>query len=435
LSNFEPLTREQARAIVDHVVEFDQYTQPMQRRLRDFVEAAMPSYVVSSALARRVNGKPSKNPRYLQRRPDLARPRDRHLAEMCARLDRGIPSGKPVHFPVNAVLAGRRGTIADPALSLPPLVVYSPVHYQELPELFMDFICSLTGKSPSTTGFGSEGALTKGPFNALPPVVDLNNAVVSAILTGYAGFTTAAGYVGPQYRVDHDISMLVPEVWCRMQVEERDPRFLIENGFLEKLNDFERNGRKVLASRLGYRITALFAERFLGRIFETPDTVFSEEMLRPELQDPDAFAAGVNAIIEAQQRVAANYFEDGSVAAACPPLGALLHVMAHGEWQGKGIEDPEIRAMFTRDSLLASGWYQDRLKRKQERDIKLWQRHAASLDAARSSALRAEFDVEAHWREAREQLARVSSVEYRAELVGTIGLDAMFAETSSPPCP
>ena len=291
------------------------------------------------------------------------------------------------------------------------------------------------GKSPSTTGFGSEGALTKGPFNALPPVVDLNNAVVSAILTGYAGFTTAAGYVGPQYRVDHDISMLVPEVWCRMQVEERDPRFLIENGLLEKLNDFERNGRKVLASRLGYRITALFAERFLGRIFETPDTVFSEEMLRPELQDPDAFAAGVNAIIEAQQRVAANYFEDGSVAAACPPLGALLHVMAHGNWQGKGIEDPEIRAMFARDSLLASGWYQDRLKRKQERDIKLWQRHAASLDAARSSALRAEFDVEARWREAREQLARVNSAEYRAELVGTIGLDAMFAETSSPPCP
>ncbi len=61
----------------------------------------------------------------------------------------------------------------------------------------MDFVASLTGKSPATTGFGSEGALTKGPFNALWPVVDLNNALVSAILTGYAGFTTSAGYVGP----------------------------------------------------------------------------------------------------------------------------------------------------------------------------------------------------------------------------------------------
>ena len=50
---------------------------------------------------------------------------------------------------------------------------------------------------------------------------DLKNALVSAILTGYAGFTTSAGHVGPRYRVDHDISMLVPELWCRIRVEER----------------------------------------------------------------------------------------------------------------------------------------------------------------------------------------------------------------------
>ncbi len=74
----------------------------------------------------------------------------------------------------------------------------------------MDFICSLTGKSPSTTGAGSEGALTKGPFNALRPTADLNNALVSFILTGYHGFSSSAGYVGPQVRVDHDISLLVP---------------------------------------------------------------------------------------------------------------------------------------------------------------------------------------------------------------------------------
>ena len=116
------------------------------------------------------------------------------------------------------MLAGRRNNPPDPKTGVPPLAVYNPIHYQELPELFMDFICSLTGKSPSTTGFGSEGALTKGPFNALPPVVDINNALVSAILTGYDGFTTAAGYVGPNYRVDHDNSMLVPEIWCRMRV-------------------------------------------------------------------------------------------------------------------------------------------------------------------------------------------------------------------------
>ena len=165
---------------------------------------------------------------------------------------------------MNAVLAGRRNSPADPKAGLPPLAVYSPIHYQELPELFMDFICSLTGKSPATTGFGSEGALTKTAFNALPPVVDLNNALVSFILTGYAGFTTSAGYVGPNFRVDHDISLLVPEIWCRMRVHERDPEFLIANGYLEKVSDFCLDGRTVLASRLGYRITPLFVDRFLG---------------------------------------------------------------------------------------------------------------------------------------------------------------------------
>ena len=200
----------------------------------------------------------------------------------------------------------------------------------------MDFICSLTGKSPATTGFGSEGALTKTAFNALPPVVDLNNALVSFILTGYAGFTTSAGYVGPNFRVDHDISLLVPEIWCRMRVHERDPEFLKANGYLEKVSDFCLDGRTVLASRLGYRITPLFADRFLGRIFETPAAVFTEEMLRPEKQDIVQFAAGVDAIVEAQARVARQYFEDGSVEAACPPLKALLHIMADGSYRGKG---------------------------------------------------------------------------------------------------
>jgi hypothetical protein len=49
------------------------------------------------------------------------------------------------------------------------------------------------------------------------PVVDLNNALVSAILTGYAGFTTSAVCIGPNIRVDHDVSLLVPEIWCRMR--------------------------------------------------------------------------------------------------------------------------------------------------------------------------------------------------------------------------
>ena len=423
LSNFEPLTVPQVKAMVDHVVEFDQFTEPMQALLRGFVTDSKVSYAVSSAHPRLLDGRPSKNPRYLQKRPDLVDPLGRYLAEVCARLDRCIPVDQPIRFPVNAVLAGRRGNPADPAIGLPPLAVYNPIHYQELPELFMDFICSLTGKSPSTTGFGSEGALTKGPFNSVSPIVDLNNAFVGAVLTEFAGFTTAAGYVGPQYRVDHDISMLVPEVWCRVRVPERDPRFLIENGFLEKMTDFEYNGRTVLASRLGYRITSLFGERFLGRIFETPDAVFPEQILKPEKQDMDAFASGVDAIVAAQKRVAENYFYDGSVQAACPPLKALLHIMAHGEWEGKGAGDPQVRAMFTRESVLESDWYQERLQAKQERDVRLWRRHIAALEAYISGPGSGQLDVQSRLAQARVQMARVSSAAYLAELVGTIGAD------------
>ncbi len=383
ISNFEPLTVDKARELVDHIVEFDQYTDPMKKLLADFA-ATGSGYVVSSAHPRMVDGAPSKNPRYLQRRPDLVNPRDAYLAEIGTRLAREIPSDKPVYFPVNAVLAGRRNNPPDPKAGIPPLAVYNPIHYQELPELFMDFICSLTGKSPSTTGFGSEGALTKGPFNALWPIVDVNNALVSAIVTGYGGFTTAAGHIGPHYRVDHDNSMLVPELWCRMRVYEREPQFLIEKGLLERVEDFEHNGRKILASRLGYRITALFVDRFLGRIFELPGSVFPEELLKPEKQDLPNYVAGIEAICEAQKTVALNYFEDGSVNAACPPIHALLHIMAHGHFEGKGIDHPTIRALFTREVLLASDWYKERLSIKQRRDIALWQRHVAALEAAGS---------------------------------------------------
>ncbi len=66
----------------------------------------------------------------------------------------------PFESPVDVIAAGRRNNPADDGV--PPLASYAPLHYMELPELFMEFISSMTGKSPSTTGAGSEGAMTKG---------------------------------------------------------------------------------------------------------------------------------------------------------------------------------------------------------------------------------------------------------------------------------
>ncbi|MGQ0645203.1 MAG: hypothetical protein ACT4O3_06885 [Elusimicrobiota bacterium] len=432
LSNFEPLTRPQAQDILDDAAGFDQYTEPMKRLLRDFLAESKPEYVVSSAHPRLVEGKPSKNPRYLQDRPDLVNPRLTYLSQAGARLARRVPSGEPVYFPVNAVLAGRRNNPPDAKAGLRPLAVFNPIHYQELPELFMDFICSVTGKSPSTTGFGSEGALTKGPFNALWPVVDLNNALVSYLLTGYGGFTSAAGYVGPRVRVDHDISLLVPEIWSRMSPEEREPARLIANGHLEKLEDFEHRGRRVLAGRLGWRITAEFVRTVLGRIFNSPTAVFSEEMLKPELQDKDVFADGVDNIVATQKRVAEHYFADGSVEAACPPLKALLHVMARGSWEGKDANAPAFRALFTREALLAGGWYRERLRARQTRETALWTRHVKSLEdflaKNKQWEAAAKLDISGRLARARGTLSRVSSPDYLASLQGTLGADPLAGQ-------
>jgi len=205
--------------------------------------------------------------------------------------------------------------------------------------------------------------------------------------------------------------MLVPEIWCRMRVYERDPEFLIKNGYLEKVEDFEYQGRTVLASRLGYRITGAFAERFLGRIFEMPGAVFPEELLRPEKQGLDVFVSGVEAICEAQRGVAQLYIEDGSIEAACPPIKALLHIMAFGHYEGKTVTDPAIRGLFTREVVLATSWYRQRLLAKQRQAIALWKRHvtATGSDATRS------------------RLAEVESSAYLDSLIGTIGADPFTA--------
>jgi hypothetical protein len=428
-SNYEPLTPADARELVEEAIGFNQYTEPMQRTIRAVAETGAPGYFVSTAHPRLVGGKPSKNPRYLQIRPDLLQPRELHLAEMAARLRRHAPPGRPIHNPVNAVLPGRRNNPPEPGIR--PLAVFNPIHYLELPELFMEFICSMTGKSPSTTGAGSEGALTKGPFNALPPIMDLNNALVSFLLTGHNGFVTAAGCVGPRFRVDHDISLLAPEVWCHMLPEERDPQFLIANHYLDKCEDFMHGGKQVLAGRLGYRINVRFVHRFFGRVFNHPHAIFAADMLRPELQDMEVFADGMDNIVATQKRVAKMYFNDGSVKQACPPLQALLHIMLNDEWEGKRLGHPEVRKLFTREHLLAGDWYAARLKAKQQIDRKLWRRHVEYLDKFSKRPSHADevgrLGIASRLTRARKALEEVEATDYWQNLSGTLGAEPMAA--------
>ena len=424
-SNYQPLTHPDAQELVEDAIHFSEFTAPMQALITEFATTGQPSYLVSSAHPRLVDGKPSKNPRYLQKRPDLVKPVESYIAETSARLRRRLPLGAAVLTPVHAVLPGRRNN--PPEAGIRALACYNPVHYMELPELFMEFTCSMTGKSPSTTGAGSEGALTKGPFNALPPIIDLNNTLVSFILANHHGFVTAAGYVGPKVRVDHDVSLIVPEVFSRMTREERTPQFLIANRLLERIEDFTHNGKKVLASRLGWRINERFVHFFFGRVFNHPHAVFTPDMLKPELQDMDIFADGLDNVIATQKRVAKMYFDDGSIAQACPPLAALLHIMLHDEWNGKGLENPEFRKLFTRENLLASDWYKARLVAKQKVDRALWKRHndylAAFLRKPSHGDVAETMGIGDRLVRARKTLEEIESPAYLEKLSGTLGAE------------
>jgi len=432
ISNFEPLNQKQVHDIYEKAVTFCEYSEPMRKLLKKVAKSDTEGFAVASDRPRIVDGKPTKNPRYLQVRPDVLSKRDLYLAEMGYRLHRNIESDNPVHFPVNAVLPGRRNNPAEPGIR--PLAVYNPVHFQELPELFMEFICSLTGKSPSTTGAGTEGALTKGPFNALTATTDLNNALLSFILTGYQGFSTAAGYIGTKYKVEHDVSLLVPELWCRLAESERQPHYLIENNFLEKLEDFEYEGKTIKASRLGYRITPEFCNRFLGKIFDSPNSVFPEDMLKPELQSVEQYVDGINNITENQERVAKTYIADGSADTSIPPLTALFYIMAEGEYNGMTTSSPELRAMFDRDNVINSDWYKDRLVRKVENDLQLMKSHKEYLSELKQGITVDPLNIgdieELNRKEAwvDSQITSLSKPEAWKELIGTLGLDPLHRD-------
>jgi hypothetical protein len=168
----------------------------------------------------------------------------------------------------------------------------------------------------------------------------------------------------------------------------------------------------------------------MGRVFETPNAVFTDEMLRPEQQGRAEFAAGVQAIVEAQTRAAHCYFEDGSVDAACPPLKAVLHIMDHGNYDGMALEHPTIRGLFTRDSMLESNWYRARLVTKQQRDLVQCEARLHALAAQKELQPKCGLDIAGRLELAHARLLRVKSPAYLAELTGTLGADPFYLQTT-----
>lgn len=431
ISNYEPLRPSVAREIQEHVIGYDKYSAPMRELIAD---AALQEdgYWVCTTHPRIVDGKPTANVRYLQDRPDMVDPFGPHVAHMGQRLNRKLSMKEPLAVPVDAILIGRRNNPAMRKEGIRALAVYNPLHFQELPEAFMDFVASLSGKSPSTTGAGSEGALTKGPFNALWSITDLNNALLSYILTDLKVFSTPAGYIGNQYKVDHDLSLLIPELWCRMTSKERDAKALIEAGLLEPVPDIKAGRKTVEASRLGYRINVRFLHAFMGRIVSDPLSVFPEDMIQPEKQDARDFLEGVEHICEAQKKAAETYLEDGSVEAACPPLKALLHIMVHGHYQGMKRSDEAFRSQFLREHVIKSDWYLDRLRRQQIRESLLLERHREALKDFLAKPFNREqarnLELQKRLARVEARLKMVGKPAFLQSLMGTLGADPLVPE-------
>jgi hypothetical protein len=165
-------------------------------------------------------------------------------------------------------------------------------------------------------------------------------------------------------------------------------------------------------------------------VFTHPHVVLTDEMLRPETQDLDVFADGVANIVATHERVAKSYFADGSLALACPPLHALLEIMANGRTnEGHGLASPEVRSLFTRESVLASDWYQARLNAKQRSDQARGARGVAALEdfvqRPGNEVVTARLGIDQRLARARAELAEVRSEAYRAGLVGTIGVQPL----------
>jgi hypothetical protein len=339
--------------------------------LEDFVhDESAPKFIVCPLeLLVMPNGTISKNQRYLQNRNDICHALNTYLTMVSSKLwrkyDRAFTAEPP---PVSDILSGRRNN--PPEAGVRPLSVYGPLHYMDLPELFLEYMSSTSGKSPSTTGVGLEAAMTKGSFNCPSSVYDFNKALLSFILTNSNElFWISVGSRICVAKVDHEITYLLPEIWCRMTDEERNPKFLIEHGYLERCENFVHNGKLVHAERLGYRITRKCIRIFAGRVFQFPGSVFSDRMLRPETQDMDIFADSMNTILEAHRRAALLIVSNAEFDNAIPPLRALLHIVLDGQYEGMTLQDKNFRSMFTREAIINSDWYIARLKKYQASQI------------------------------------------------------------------
>jgi len=108
--------------------------------------------------------------------------------------------------------------------------------------------------------------------------------------------------------------------------------------------------------------------------------------------------------------------------------------MLHDQYEGKGLDHPEFRKLFTRENLLASDWYAARLAAKQKIDRALWRRHVEYLNnflrKPNHVDIAEELKIADRLSRARKTLEQVESPDYVKKLVGTIGAEPIEQYTA-----
>jgi hypothetical protein len=103
--------------------------------------------------------------------------------------------------------------------------------------------------------------------------------------------------------------------------------------------------------------------------------------------------------------------------------------MAEGHYRGLAVHAPEIRALFTRENLLASDWYRQRLQVKRERDLALWTRNLNELVHFKQNRRNVEesrrLDIDARIDYAQSHLDALAEPESWREFIGTLGADPL----------
>ena len=148
------------------------------------------------------------------------------------------------------------------------------------------------------------------------------------------------------------------------------------------------------------------------------------------LQDLDEFAESMATIVKTHKRVAQAYFDDGGIEMAIPPLKALLEIMATGaSEEGWTLTSPEFRDLFTAEAILASDWYAARLDAKQTNDEHRLKRAVAALyefiDVQGNSEVVNRLGLLERREQVQAERVRVGSADYRAGLVGTLGVQPL----------